>query len=148
MAGDLQLYATAALPDLPWVDLALPLEPSAATNHSPTAERLRFFPDIVTLGLLRQWTQRDGRLGQPPASSKAALAMMLRALFGAQPPGCPDPDRFAAAAMAPWEDHMDHPLPYMLTSVASGQLTGFSASDESWQHLQGLPAKPRDRQPA
>lgn len=89
MAGDLQLHATAALPDLPWIDLALPLEPSAATNHSPTAERLRFFPDIVTLGLLRQWTQRDGRLGQPPASSKAALAMMLRALFGAQPLAAP-----------------------------------------------------------
>ncbi|RJE79122.1 site-specific integrase [Paracoccus sp. JM45] len=140
---DLTLHTTSALPDLPWIDLDLPLVPKAATNHSPNTARLRFFPDVVTLGLLRHWQRRDCKLTEPVNSPRAALGLMIHALFEGDLQECPDADRFAAAAMAPLEDQMDLPLPYLLAAVASGAVTGFSASDESWWSLHG--AGPADR---
>lgn len=140
---DLTLHTATALPDLPWIDLDLPLAAKAATNHSPNAARLRFFPDVVTLGLLRHWQRRDCKLTKPVNSPRAALGLMIHALFEGDLQECPDADRFAAAAMAPWEDQMDLPMPYLLAAVASGAVTGFSASDESWLSLHG--AGPKDR---
>lgn len=136
--NDLTLYRAPALPDLPWFELELPLSAAAATNHIGKTERLRVFPDIVTLALLRQWQRRSCRLTRVPNTAKAALQYMAKGLLGAQSAlPCPDPDAFAAAAMAPWEDQMEMPLPYGLAAVASGQLTGYSASDRSWQILHG-----------
>jgi integrase len=135
--NDLVLHRVSALPDLPWFELELPLVGSAATNHVGKTERLRVFPDIVTLALLRQWQRRSCHLTRVPTTAAEALRLMARAVLGREPPRCPDPSSFAAAAMAPWEDQMEIPLPYGLAAVASGQLTGFSASDRSWLILHG-----------
>lgn len=123
----------AALPELPWVDLLLPLDASDRPLTRDGQDWLRLFPEVVTLSLLRRWQQAGPVPVAAAATPAEALALVWETLGVISP--LPDPQSFARGAMAVAEDRSNLALPYALTAVASGELIAVPVPPTLWERF-------------
>ena len=133
MRRDLSLRRAAELPPLPWIDLHPPGARPAGSNRPEGGKDLRFYPDVVTLSLLRRW-QKARHMALPPVITPEEALVVLAAALGLKDDLAGiAPGEFARGAMAPLEDRAPRPLPFALKAFATGGLVAFSQPAAEWE---------------
>jgi integrase len=126
--GALTLTGAQALGNLVWLDLDLPKQ-GKRSKTTEDGETLRWFPDVVTLSLIRRWNRTPTAM-QMCKTPQDVLGRVLASLNVEQ---IVPIDRFAAASFAALEDRTQHPLPQAVLNVASGALEAYAAPAHIWQ---------------
>lgn len=134
--GSLRFGLAARFAVLAWLELtlAVPRHRQDLTNLAPGLERLRWFPDVVTLSLLDRW-RRARRAGIGMETGQPPLALIGAALEAEQLAGSLSPDRLGQVAQAALEAGSGVILPSVLAAAASGETPALSASATSWRIL-------------
>ena len=120
--GPLRFGLAARFPGLAWLDLtlAVPRHQQDLTNLEPGLERLRWFPDVVTLSLLDRW-RRARRTGVGIEAGRTPLALIGAALEAERLAGSLSPARLGQVALAALEAGSGVIVPSVLAAAASGE---------------------------
>lgn len=134
--GPLRFGLAARFPGLAWLDLTLtvPRHQQDLTNLEPGLERLRWFPDVVTLSLLDRW-RRARRAGVGIEAGRSPLALIGAALEAERLAGSLSSARLGQVAQAALEAGSGVIVPSVLAAAASGETPALSASKTGWQSL-------------
>ncbi len=118
-----------------WIDLKI-------NQHT----EVRFYPDVVTLGLLARWSPVSlPRLPSPDRLLRRIQEVLVLPEF-------PKADAFAEAAFAPLEDQYAAGIPSVLFEAARGSFRAGSVPSEHWEgslcgEVLDVPAALRRRKP-
>lgn len=113
------------------LDLVLPAASQASTNTEPGRELLRWFPDVVSLDLLRRWALVVDDTAEVPDEAVAtrlifeALGERIQRKFAA--------GRLARAAVAALEARSGILPPTLLVTAATGENLSHSVNGPAWK---------------